>query len=138
MPLDRAHVTSASRIMLPSYAIFFAVIGLGYIFGQAGRVIAAPMLRYADTIMPIQVWGGVFLACGLLMALALRLHHRLLYRWALTICGFSMVIWTGVAIAGAIWSDVTLTAWVWPWLVLQACRASNRSLLRGEQDQAGG
>lgn len=137
MPLDREHVTAASRIMLPSYAVFFAVVGLGYMFGQAGRVFASPMLRYADHILPIPVWGGLFVTCSLIMVVALRSHDRLLYRWALTLCGISMVVWMGVAIAGAIWSNVTVTAWVWPGLVTQACRASNRSLLRGEHDEPG-
>lgn len=135
MPLDREHITSASRVMLPSYAIFIGGLGIGYIAGY--RIGQNPMLKYADHIMPLEVWGGVFVACSLTMTAALILHRRLLYQYALMMCAVSMFIWMLVAIVGIFSQPITFTAPLWPGLVMQACRASNRSLFRGERDRTG-
>lgn len=135
MPLDREHVTSASQIMLPSYAVFFGGLGAGYIAGF--RIGQNPMLRYADQIMPLQVWGCVFVACSLLMVGAMWRHSRMAYRYALNVCALSMFVWMCVAVLGIFYQPVTFTAPLWPGLVMQACRASNRSLLKGERDDAG-
>jgi hypothetical protein len=122
--------------MLPSYVVFFCGIGAGYMLGL--RIGAAPMLRFADRIMPIEVWGGVFFTCGILMIVAMLAHHRTLYRYALLVCATSMAVWLAVALLGVFYAPVTYTAWLWPFIVMQACRASNRSLVRGELDRPGG
>lgn len=135
MPLDRDHITSASRVMLPSYVVFFGGLGAGYIAGF--RIGQNPMLRFANEIMPLQVWGGVFVCCSLLMVAAMVRGSRMLYRYALNVCAISMFVWTTVAVIGIFYQPVTFTAPLWPFLVMQACRASNRSLLRGETDRTG-
>lgn len=131
-PLDRAHITAASRIMLPTYVVFFGVIGVNFLGGPSDRVVASPMLRYADQLMSIRAWGVLFLACCLLMVAALALRHRELYRWALLVCGLSMTVWALVAIAGAFTEPVSFSAWAWPALAAAACFASNRSLVKHE------
>lgn len=132
MPLDRAHITVASRITLPLYVLLFGVIGAGYLFGQAHRLYAAPMLRFADRIMPLGVWGGLFLSCALLMAFAMHRKNRMLYRYALWVCVLSMLVWAVVAVVGVFFEPVTWSAWVWPFSVAGFCLASERSLAKGE------
>lgn len=134
MPLTRANVTVASRVMLPAYTIFFAVVGASLITTPLARLAATPMLRYADTIMSVRIWGALFVACALLMAAALARHHRTMFRFALLVCFFSMVLWAVVAILGVFYEPVSYSAWAWPALVAAACMATNRSLAKGERD----
>lgn len=138
MPLDRQHMTSASAIMTKVYVIFFAVIGSNFLAGTFGRAQASPMLRYADRIMDIRVWGGLFVGCALLMLTALLTHNRYLYRYGLLVCSTSMVVWSLVAVAGIFVEPVSYSAWAWPAFVAAACAASNRSLAQGEFDRRWG
>lgn len=130
MPLDRAHLTVASRIMVPAYAVFFAFLGANFTLAPFRRLAASPMLRYADQVLSIRLWGALFVTCALLMAAATVLKHRDLYRFALLLCAMSMSVWALVAIAGIFVEPVSYSAWVWPALVATACFASNRSLVR--------
>jgi hypothetical protein len=130
MPLDRAHITRASLIMLPSYVLFFGGVGLNFMTAPFDRLAATPMLRYADQIMSIRVWGCLFALCALLMAVAMLLHHRELYQFALLLCGISMVLWTLVAIVGIFERPISYSSWLWPAIIAAACFASNRSLVR--------
>lgn len=131
MPLDRAHITAASRIMLPVYVVFFGVIGINFL-ASPQRLAASPMLRYADHIMPLRVWGAMFFTCCILMLIALAFASRDLYRFALLMCAVSMLLWTLVAILGAFVEPVSFSAWAWPGTIAAACLASNRSLVRRE------
>jgi hypothetical protein len=130
MPLDRAHLTVASRIMVPAYVVFFGFVGANFMLSSFHRLVASPMLRYADQVLSIRLWGALFATCALLMLAALMLKHRDLYRFALLLCAVSMSVWTLVAIAGVFVEPISYSAWVWPALVATACFASNRSLVR--------
>lgn len=131
MPLDRQHITAASRVMLPTYVVFFGVVGVNFI-ASPHRLAASPMLRYADDVMSLRAWGGLFFGCCMLMVAAMAIGHRDLYRFALLMCAFSMVLWAVVAILGIFVEPVSFSAWVWPATVAAACFASNRSLVRRE------
>lgn len=135
MPLDPAHVTGPSKIMVPTYLIFFAVNGLNYMTASANWLLPSPMLRYANELMPIRVWGALFVTCAALMAWAMVRANRTEYRFALLVCALSMVIWTGIAVAGIWVEHVSFSAWTWPGLVSAACFATNLSLARNDQDQ---
>lgn len=130
MPLDREHLTVASRITVPTYVVFFTVIGANFLFGPASRNTSSPMLRYADSLMGIRAWGGLFLGCGLLMLVAMWVHSRDLYRYGLLVCALSMATWTLVAIGGIFAEPVSFSAWVWPGAMTAFCLATNRSLVR--------
>lgn len=132
MPLTRDNVTAASRIMLPTYIAFFAIIGYGYTFGPRNTLAATPALAFADRLMPLQAWGTVFLTCSLLMAAALTLHRRTLYRWALRMCGISMAVWAIVILSATLHGDASAVAWAWAAFVTAACFASDRSLATRE------
>jgi hypothetical protein len=83
--------------------------------------------------MPLPVWGGVFLACSILMAVALATHRRILYRFALRMCAFSMIVWAVVIACASVAGDATPLAAVWSGFVATACLATDRSLREGER-----
>lgn len=138
MPLDRNHITVASKVMLPTYIIFFGVVGLNFALSQTPRLFESPMLRYANELMSIRAWGGVFLACSAIMLTALIAHHRFLYRYGLMVCCVSMAVWATVAFAGIFTEPVSFSAWAWPAALAAACWASNRSLEKDTQDRRQG
>jgi hypothetical protein len=131
MTLTRDTVTAASRIMLPTYVVFFAVLGANYLIAD-GTADASPALAFADALMPLPVWGCMFLACSTLMAAALVSKKRLLYRWALRMCAISMVFWACVIGYASLSGDATPLAAVWAAFVAVACYATDRSLATGE------
>lgn len=128
MPLDRAHVTAASRIMLPVYVVFFALVGGTYLFTPLGRLQQSPGLAYADALLTLRAWGGLFVAAALLMSAALVAHRREWFRFALMFCGLAMAVWAIVLVLAFLDGGASPTAWVWPGLVVAACVASYRSL----------
>lgn len=132
MPLTRANVTAASRITLPFYVVFYGVTGLNYLLTPRDRLLETPALSYADRVMPLPAWGGLFLIAALLMAAALVTGHRGLFRYALLLCGLSMTVWTVLTIAAAFGSSTSPGAWVYPALAVVGCIASYRSLTAGE------
>lgn len=134
MPLDRDHMTVASRIMVPTYVVFFTGLGLASLVTPLHRLLETPMLRYADHLMSIRAWGGLFVACGLVMLVALLQRRRMLYRWGLLVCGLSMAAWMLVAFVGLWFEPISYSAPLWPAFVVAACAASNRSLAKDTRD----
>jgi hypothetical protein len=132
MPLDREHITRASLVMLPTYVGMFVVLGCGYMLIPNARALSNPPLAYADSVLPLTVWGGLFLAIGLLMAVSLMTRHRTAFRYALSLGSLCMGIWTVVFVVAAFNSATTPIAWVYPAVITLACHASNRSLTKGE------
>lgn len=132
MPLDRQHVTAASRIMLPTYVAFFAVLGINYLIAD-GTASASPALAFADRLMPLHAWGGMFLVCSALMGAALLSKKRLLYRFALRMCALSMLFWAAIIASASAAGDATPLAAVWAAFVTAACVASDRSLATRER-----
>lgn len=131
MTLSRASVTTASRVMLPTYVCFFALLGLNYtVTGQ--RLFASPALAYADSILPLPAWGCMFLAAAVMMAAALVQQERSWFRFALWLGIVCLGIWAVVFLAAAIRSDASPGGALWPALAAVACFASDRSLLKGE------
>jgi hypothetical protein len=128
VPLTRESVTAASRVMLPAYVLFFAALGGNYILTPTSRLLDSPGLRYANGVMPLRVWGALFLISAALMLIALGTHKRILYRYALLLCGLTMLLLTIVYILAAFHSDATPAGWIWPALVVAACAASYRSI----------
>lgn len=133
MPLTRDNITAASQVMLPTYVLAFAAFGLSYLFGPRATLVASPSLAFADDLMPLRAWGCLFLACSLVMAAALALHRRLLFRFALRMCGVSMYAWAGIIALATLAGDASLSAPVWSAFVATACFASDRSLAIGEK-----
>lgn len=131
MPLDRAHVTVASRVMLPTYVVFFGVLGVNYLMAN-DAALNAPALVFAANVMPLPAWGGLFVACSLMMTAALLMRRRVLYRFALRMCAVAMVFWAIVIAAASLQGEATPLAAVWSGFVAVACYASDRSLATRE------
>lgn len=132
MPLEKSSVTVASRVMLPRYVIFFAVVAGNYLLTPLGRLLESPGLAYADALMSLRIWAFMFLAAAVLMGLALLRRQRDWFRFALLVCRICMAVWTFVLIVAAVRGDASPTAWAWPWLIEGACKASYRSLTAHE------
>lgn len=122
-------MTVASRIMLPAYAIAYALLGLVYILWPLHKLLNSPGLTYADSISSLRLWGWIFLAAAVLMVVALRLENRLLFRYALWLCIVCMGGWTVVFVLAALSASSSPAAPILPALATIACYASDRSLL---------
>lgn len=101
MPLDRAHMTPAEKITLRMYPLVYAVLGVVFIVQAPSRT-SSPAFDAAKVIMPIRVWGLVFLGVAILELVALLLTHtRRHYIWALVVGAGLATFWLVLAIASA-------------------------------------
>jgi len=136
MPLTKANVTAASRIMLPTYIVLTGVIGIVYTFDPLGRLDGVAALAAQRWIMGGQMWpwGLVFLGLSAVMLAAFRQKRREWFVFALYGCAVTFAMWS-VLYAVSIFLDpvTSLLAPVYPLFVVRACRASAKSLLRGER-----
>lgn len=128
MPLTRANVTAASRIMLPTYPVFFASIAAGLLFTPLDRLVATPAWRFADQLVSLRLWGVGFGAVALGMAIAMLTHHRHRYKVALGVAVVWMTLWAGILASAFLFGDTSPFAWTWPAFVARACYASLVSL----------
>lgn len=134
--LTRGTVTSASRIMLPTYTFATFAFGVVFTFDPLGRIVFQHSL-----VMPTRMMGGSMLGWGFLfflisavMACALLTHKRLPMALALctlaTVCAMWVVMTTAsifldpkAAVGGPIW-----------WMVgVAASVASTKSIITGEK-----
>lgn len=133
MPLDREHVTVASRLMIPAYAVFFACIGINFVATPLSRLAATPGLQFAQQSGGgIRLYGVLFLAVGAMIAGALMSRRRALCLYALYVGALAMALWAVVQLAGAAFAENSPSSWCWPALVAVACLATSRSLRRRE------
>lgn len=134
MPLTRTTITSASRTMLPAYVVLSLTFGVYYVTDPDGRLNRAPSTTFQRDVMPLEVWGAILLAIGVLMLSAIATRRRLLFAYALCCCALTWFIW-GAAIAGSIprTDNTSYLAPALPWFVTVACIASTRSLVRKER-----
>lgn len=134
MPLDRAHVTIASRLMLPAYTVLNAAFAGMFLLDPQQRLQAAPSLDHARSWMPIDRWGLAWFALAALMVTALIVQHRPTFVAALSINTAVWFTW-GLVVETAVLTqpNVTPLAGVLPWFVATASFASMLSLLSGER-----
>lgn len=134
MPLDRANVTIASRVMLPSYAALNLAFAVAFLSDYQNRLSLAPSLDIARAWMPIERWGILWFTLTALMVMALVVRHRPAFVAALAINAGSWFAW-GFLTTAAIFTqpNVSPLAGVLPWFVATASFASMLSLLAGER-----
>jgi hypothetical protein len=137
MPLDRQHITRAARILLVPTALFSLGVGLTWIRTPESRLLASPGLAYADALLTLRAWGGLFLAAGLLMVAAMLTRNRLAYRAAVLFTFITLVIWSGVLVLAAFDSQTSPSAWQWPAQIACACLALYASLTDTASDDTG-
>lgn len=133
MPLDRAHVTTASAVMLRAYPVLNLVFGVAFVFDPQGRLGRAPSLDPARAAFPLQVWGAMWLGLAALMAGAWLTRVRDRYVFALKVNRWVWLGWA-VLIESAVLTqpDVSFLAGVLPTFVAVCCWASDRSLRYGD------
>lgn len=128
MPLTRAKVTIASRVMLPTYPTFAAWIGLVYATDPDSRLAGSP----AFPLLPTTVWGVGFIVGAACLSCALVAGDRDLYAKALA----PLLIWLGVWAAALAWSAIfdgtSFSAPAFPLFGAVACWATMLSLLTRE------
>lgn len=81
-------------------------LGAGYAFGP-DSVSSAPIFEFAKALMPIQLWGIVFMGCGFLLASTRFLGYAA--------CGTTWLLWEIFLVLGA--ANGNLQSWgsvIWP------------------------
>ncbi len=133
MPLDRANVTATSRIMLPAYVILTATVGFVYTFDPFGRVAAVSALTFQRSLMPLWIWGALFLALAAVMLAAFARRSRHMFALALSVASVTWFTWGCFYLTSAVIDPhVSILAAVFPWFIATACIASMVSLVTGE------
>ena len=125
-PLTRDQVTSASRIMLPTYVGLFLGLGLNYITIPHNRRADSPAVAFADGFLWVALWGWglMFFCCGMFLLIALLTHLRDLYRLALTTGMICMGIWAIVFLGSSLYGGASPAAAIWPLFAAIACKAT--------------
>lgn len=132
MPLDRAHVTVASRIMLPTYPLFVGSVGLSMTLTPLDRLLETPAFAYAADLAPLRLWGAGFLAVAAILIAGLLVHRRSTYVAGLAVMVTWMGGWTALLALSAINGDSSPSAWTWPAFVAVAGFATMSSLFARE------
>jgi hypothetical protein len=120
-------VTSASRIMLPTYPLLCLVLAVNY-SSSPPRLMDSPALRTADQVLPLPVWGAMFAVAAFVLLVGLLAHHRFTYVAGLVVMCAAMLAWTAVFIYAAVAGPASYTAAAWPAFACAASWASIRSL----------
>lgn len=133
MPLDRAHITAASKIMLPTYVVLATLAGCVYTFDPFGRVAGIHALTFQRSVMPVWLWGCPFLVLAALMVLALVRRSRDGFAFALAVSSVAWFAWGCLYLVSATTDpEASVLAPAFPWFVAVACIASMVSLVKRE------
>lgn len=130
--LDRDTITVASRLMIPAYAVFFAVVGSNFLLAPEHRLAATPGLQYAAVTGGIRLYGCLFLLVAAIITGALVSRRREPCLYALYVAAISMFLWAILQFVAVFFSAASPSGWCWPGLICTACIASSRSLRRRE------
>lgn len=94
MPLNRQTVTPAERITLPLYMTVCTLYGAVYLFDPRRNLDGVHALVYQRGVLPMPVWGALFLSIGAVIGVArFGYHHRLMTAFALSMCAITWFIW---------------------------------------------
>lgn len=138
MPLNRAHTTRPTHIMLPTYVVGYAWFGIGYALTPVALIQASPVLKYAENVMSMTAWGALFAFDAALIAAAVivgetnprRAWPRTAAMYALMLTFILMAIWTGIVVASTFSGVASFGSGALPFICTMACLASYYSLLR--------
>lgn len=135
MPLTRATVTVASRIMLPTYVLLVVALGLIYLLDPLDNLRGVPALAFPRLVVggSMAPWGLIFLSIGAVMGSAFATHSRIWFCFGLCLCAVTFFLWAGMYVVSLVIDpDTSLTAPLYPLFVSTACAASTFSLLARE------
>lgn len=136
MPLTRATVTAASRIMLPAYVLLTAWFGFQYLFDPTGRINRSHGLVYPRQVMggTMAPWGLVFLGLAALMLLAIALRNDTTFALALGMGVVVFLIWFWCSVKSMSLDPTVAPTAPAVWLfIATACFASLVSLVKRER-----
>lgn len=133
MPLDRRHVTVASRVMLPTYPVLAGGLGIGFLLTPEAELLKTPIYRSMDMLMPLGFWGAGLFVMALAQVAALLVNRRPVYVASLSIMIVWMAAWAGVDVWSFTQDEASPFAWLWPAFAARCCWASMQSLLAGER-----
>lgn len=124
---DQLH--PASKVMIPTYPAFAIVLGSTYCLTPEDVLMRTPAFRYASELLPMPVWGWLFILVGLAqVAILLLSRSSFAYALLLAVMGMSMVVWALVLAGATLFGQASLSGWLWPLFVAQACRASAKAI----------
>ena len=132
MPLDRRHVTVASKIMLPTYPVLAAVLGAGFLLTPESTLLQTPIYRSMAHLMPLAFWGVGLLVVAAIQVASLVVNRRTTYSYALGLMVVWMAAWVVVCVVAYFRGDGSPFAWVWHAFAARACWASMLSLAARE------
>lgn len=133
MPLDRQHITIASAVMLPAYAILDALFGVVFISDPEHRLGLAPSLVAAREYLTLPLWGVMWIALTALMTFALIVKARWVFVVALALNIAAWALWAVVVELAVIdQANVSYLAGALPLFVAVASFASLLSLMSRE------
>ena len=132
MPLDRNHVTIASRVMLPAYPFLASVLGAGFLFTPDSVLLATPIYRSMERLMPLNFWGVGLLVIAAAQVASLLINRRSTYQFALGLMAVWMAAWSVVSVGAYFHGEASPVAWAWPAFAMCACWASMLSLAARE------
>lgn len=122
--------TVAERVTLPLYVVVNLGYGLSFVLTSVVSLLTSPAYGTLNDVAPIHAWGWMFVAVGLIQALALTVtHNRWAYVYALALAFLLGAVFTAVLFVGAFTGS---NLWTAPWLSVLytgACAASAVSLI---------
>jgi hypothetical protein len=98
VPLDRDHVTIASRIMLPAHVLLSAWVGAAWMFQGAIRT-QVPALYALRHVWPLPATGFVLALGAVVVVGAMLSKHRAVAAIALGASGLMYLVLTGFVVA---------------------------------------
>lgn len=114
MPLDRAHVTEALRVLIPWLPVLAFVLGADYLTMDRAKIEQVTVYSTADSIMPMSAWGAMFLTCSAVLVTAMLLHNRAVYAAAVSLLFAALTVWTGIFLYSIVDEGASPSAWIWP------------------------
>ncbi|MBS45283.1 MAG: hypothetical protein CMH83_19365 [Nocardioides sp.] len=133
MPLTRATITLASRVLLPSFPALATVLGGVWILTPRPELRATPFYAGLDDLVPLDAWGVAFVAIAATQIAALLAHSRKAYEWTLAVLAVWLLVIGAVGFWFALNSNASFIAPAWHWFGALACVATALSLDAREQ-----
>ncbi len=126
--LWRSTVTHASRVMLPTYPLVYALVGMTFVLQSPLRT-GSPTYDIARDLMPITSWGYLFTFVAIVETAALLLHERGIYLGTLIFGAGLTTFWAMLIFWAACTNPtVSFSASYWLFGMAVAHAASARSL----------
>jgi hypothetical protein len=130
--LTRDSITKASMMMLPAYPILAGAQGLAYTLGDPART-NTPSFEAAKHLLPMRMWGVVFLGLALVMVVGYAMRSRDVTVFVLFSAAMAYSMWSGAFwVALLTVDDASLMAPAWPLFAAWCCFVSASSVARRE------